>query len=133
MSRPPRNRTEITWARPPKRLTATASTLGEVKLERGMDGANAVRRAGDTEGPRLLYESAGPGDVYSLTLVLLFTRLFPVTFPRECFLDALPLSGLQVEGVTFYFLDDVLLLHLPLKTTQCILERLAFLHTNLCQ
>jgi hypothetical protein len=100
----------------------------------------------DTEGPRLSYailRARGTAvgaflllqqaPIAKMLLVLLFTRLFPVTFPRECFLDALPLSGLQVEGVTLYFLDDVLLLHLPLKTTQCILERLAFLHTNLCQ
>jgi hypothetical protein len=66
-------------------------------------------------------------------LVLLFACLLPVTLPRQCFLDALPLTGLQVEGVTLDFLDDVLLLHLPLKTTQCIFERLAFLHTNLSQ
>jgi hypothetical protein len=68
-----------------------------------------------------------------MLLVLLFACLFPVTLSRQCFLDALPLTGLQVEGVTLYFLDDVLLLHLPLKTTQCIFERLAFLHTNLSQ
>jgi hypothetical protein len=68
-----------------------------------------------------------------MLLVLLFACFLPVTLPRECFLDALPLSGLQVKGVTLHFLDDVLLLHLPLKTTQCILERLAFLHTNLSQ
>ena len=68
-----------------------------------------------------------------MPLVLLFACLFPVALPRQCFLDALPLTGLQVEGVTLHFFDDVLLLHLPLKTTQCIFERLAFLHTNLSQ
>ncbi len=83
-------------------------------------------------GPAIVIRICGPGGLF-LTLVLLFTRLFPVTLPRQCFLDALPLTRLQVEGVTLYFLNNVLLLHLPLKTTQCIFERLAFLHTNLCQ
>ena len=54
-------RTELARARPPKRPTATASTLGEEKLERNNMG-NTRSRAGDTEGPRFLYESAGPGD-----------------------------------------------------------------------
>lgn len=35
--------------------------------------------------------------------------------------------------MTFYFLDDVFLLYLPLKPAQRILERLAFLYANLCQ
>jgi hypothetical protein len=75
---------------------------------------------------------AGPG-CYKNCLVLLFTCLLPIPLARECFLDALTFAGLQVEGVTLYFLDDVLLLHLPLKPAQRIFERLAFLHTNLCQ
>jgi hypothetical protein len=35
--------------------------------------------------------------------------------------------------VTLHFLNDVLRLHLALKTAQSIFKRLAFLHTNLCQ
>jgi hypothetical protein len=35
--------------------------------------------------------------------------------------------------VTLDFLDDVLLLYLPLKPAQRIFERFAFLYTNLCQ
>jgi hypothetical protein len=35
--------------------------------------------------------------------------------------------------VTLDFLDDVLLLYLPLKPAKSIFERLAFLNTNLCQ
>jgi hypothetical protein len=35
--------------------------------------------------------------------------------------------------VTLDFLDDVLLLYLPLKPAQSIFERLAFLYANLCQ
>jgi hypothetical protein len=36
-------------------------------------------------------------------------------------LDALLLAGLQVVGVTFDFLDDVLLLDLPLKASESAL------------
>jgi hypothetical protein len=35
--------------------------------------------------------------------------------------------------VTLDFLDDVLLLYLPLEPAQRIFQRLAFLHSNLCQ
>lgn len=35
--------------------------------------------------------------------------------------------------MTFDFLDDVFLLYLPFKPTQCIFKRLAFLYANLCQ
>jgi hypothetical protein len=35
--------------------------------------------------------------------------------------------------VTLNFLDDVLLLYLPLEPAQRIFERLAFLNANLCQ
>ena len=66
-------------------------------------------------------------------LVLLFACLLPVTLPRQCFLDALPLTGLQVEGVTLYFLDDVFLLHLALEAAECVLEGLTLLETNFCQ
>ena len=35
--------------------------------------------------------------------------------------------------MTLYFLDDVFRLNLAFKPSQCIFERLAFLHSNLCQ
>jgi hypothetical protein len=35
--------------------------------------------------------------------------------------------------VTLHFLDNVLLLYLPLEPAQRIFERLAFLYANLCQ
>lgn len=54
-------------------------------------------------------------------LVLLFTSLFAIPFTCERFLDALLFAWLQVEGVTLDFLDDVLLLYLPLKAAQRIL------------
>lgn len=35
--------------------------------------------------------------------------------------------------MTFYFFYDVLLLHFPLKATQGVFERLAFLQSDFCQ
>ena len=66
-------------------------------------------------------------------LILLFASLLTVPLARQSCFDAALLAGLQVVGVTLYFLDDVLLLYLPLKPAQRIFERLAFLYANLCQ
>jgi hypothetical protein len=66
-------------------------------------------------------------------LILLFSCLLAIPLARECFLDALLFTGLQVEAVTLHFLDDVLGLHLALEAPQCIFKRLAFLYANLCQ
>src|SRR5580658_9866978 len=66
-------------------------------------------------------------------LILLFTSLLAIPLARQCFLDATLLTGFQVVGVTFDFLDDVFLLNLPLKPAERILKRFAFLYTNLCQ
>ena len=48
-------------------------------------------------------------------LVLLFTSLLAIPLAGQCGLYALFLTGLQIVGVTLYFLDDVFLLNLPLK------------------
>jgi hypothetical protein len=66
-------------------------------------------------------------------LVLLFPRLLAVPLACQSFLDTPLLSGLQVVGVTLDFLDDVLLLHLPLEPAERILEGFAFLYANFCQ
>jgi transcriptional regulator len=66
-------------------------------------------------------------------LVLLFTSLLTIPLSRQRFLHAALLARLQVEGMTFYFLNDVFLLDLTLKPAQCIFKRLAFLNANLCQ
>jgi len=65
--------------------------------------------------------------------VLLFASFFSAAFACQSFLDALPFAGLQVEGVTFHFLDDVFLLHLALKTSQRVLKVFTFLDTYFCQ
>ena len=66
-------------------------------------------------------------------LVLLFTSFLAIPLARQCCFDASLLAGLQVVGMTLYFLDDVFLLYLALKPAQCILKRFAFLQANLCQ
>jgi len=66
-------------------------------------------------------------------LVCLFTSLLAIPLASQCRFYAFLLAGLQIVGVTLDFLDDVLLLYLPLKPAQRIFQRLAFLYTNLCQ
>ena len=66
-------------------------------------------------------------------LVLLFTSLLTIPLARQCCFDAALFAGLQVIGMTFYFLDDVFLLYLALKPAQCIFKRFAFLQANLGQ
>ena len=66
-------------------------------------------------------------------LVLLFASLLTIPLARQCFLDATLFARFQVVGVTFDFLDDVFLLHLPLKPAERIFKRFAFLYANLCQ
>ncbi len=68
-----------------------------------------------------------------LILVCLFTSLLTIPLARQSCFYALLLAGLQIVGVTLDFLDDVLLLYLPLEPAQSIFERFAFLNTNLCQ
>ena len=69
----------------------------------------------------------------SVVLILLFTSFFTIPLPRQRFLYASLFAGLQVEGMTFHFFNDVFLLDLALKPAQCIFKRLAFLNANLCQ
>ena len=67
------------------------------------------------------------------TLVLFLADLLAIPFASERFFHALLLARLQIEGMTLYFLDDVFRLYFALKPAQGIFERLAFLHSNLCQ
>jgi hypothetical protein len=66
-------------------------------------------------------------------LVLFLTDLLAIAFASKRFFHALLFAGLQIERMTLYFLDNVFRLHLALKAAQCVLKRLAFLHSNLCQ
>ncbi len=56
------------------------------------------------------------------SLILFLACFLACAFARQCFLYPLFLAGLQVEGVTFYFFNDVLLLHFPLEATQGVFE-----------
>jgi hypothetical protein len=66
-------------------------------------------------------------------LVCFLTSLLTIPLACQRCLHALLFAGLQIVGVTLDFLDDVLLLNLPLKSAQRVFERLAFLYANLCQ
>src|SRR6185437_13704162 len=66
-------------------------------------------------------------------LILLFASLLAIPLASQSCFHAPFFAGLQIVGVTLYFLDNVLLLHFPLKPAQRIFERLAFLYANLCQ
>ena len=65
--------------------------------------------------------------------VLFLTSLLAIPLASQSCLHAFLFTGLQIVGVTLYFLDDVLLLYLSLEPAQRVLERFAFLNTNLCQ
>jgi hypothetical protein len=67
--------------------------------------------------PENVGELGQTGVIYNYKLVLLFTSFLAIPLACECFLHALLLARFQIEGVTFYFLDDVLLLNLALEAT----------------
>ena len=68
-----------------------------------------------------------------LLLVLLFTGFLACALAGQRFLHPFLLAGLQVKGVTFYFLNNVFRLHFPLEPTQGVFQRLAFLQSDFCQ
>ncbi len=80
-----------------------------------------------------MIQLAGPRITWPHPLFLLFSCLFACAFARQRLFYPLFFAWLQVEGVTFHFLNYVLLLHLPLKATQGVFERFAFLQSNFCQ
>src|SRR5262249_16832848 len=66
-------------------------------------------------------------------LLLLFTCLFAIALARQRLLHTALFARLEIEGVPFYFLNNVFLLYLPLETSQGIFQRLALLYSNFCQ
>ena len=62
--------------------------------------------------------------------VLFAPLLFTQTLPRKRFLRPALLAGFHVETMLLNFLDDVFLLHLALKTTQGIFQRLTLLDND---
>ena len=84
--------------------------------------------------PNCLCERAAPIQVGSPSAsVLLFARLFPAALASQRFFYTLFLARFQVVGVSLYFLDDVFLLNLALKSAQRVLQRLTFLQSYVCQ
>lgn len=67
------------------------------------------------------------------SLVLLFSSFLAAALPRQCFFYAFSFAGLQVERVTFHFLDDVLGLYLPLEPAQCVFEGFSLLKSYFSQ
>ena len=55
-------------------------------------------------------------------LVLFLTCLFTVALAGQCFFGALLFARLQIKRVALDFLDDVLLLNLPLEAAQRIFQ-----------
>ncbi len=55
-------------------------------------------------------------------LILLFSGFFACTLAGQRFLHPFFLAGLKVKGVTFYFFNDVLRLHLPLEAPQGVFQ-----------
>jgi hypothetical protein len=72
--------------------------------------------------PKLLHEGHNDELWPPGFLVLLFACFLAGALACQRFLYPFFLAGFQVEGVTFYFLDDVLGLHLPLEATQGVFE-----------
>jgi hypothetical protein len=55
------------------------------------------------------------------------------SFPRQGRFDSLFLSWLQIKGMLFDFLNDVLLLHLSLEAAEGAFQRLSLLKSNFGQ
>jgi len=55
-------------------------------------------------------------------LILLFASFFAGALACQRFFHPFFLAGFQVEGVTFYFFNDVLRLHFPLEAAQGVFE-----------
>jgi hypothetical protein len=58
---------------------------------------------------------------------------FPVAFSSQRLLHPLLFARFEVEGVTFHFFDNVLLLHLSFKSAKGVFNRLALLQFYFCQ
>jgi hypothetical protein len=66
-------------------------------------------------------------------LILFPALLLPEPLSRKRLFHAALFPRLHVEAVPLDLLDDVLLLHLALKTAQSVFQRLTFLNNDFCQ
>jgi hypothetical protein len=62
-------------------------------------------------------------------LILFLACLLAAALSSQRFFHPLFFARLQVEGVTFHFLDDVLLLYLPFEAAKRVLEGFALLNS----
>src|SRR6266852_1828125 len=75
---------------------------------------------------------AAPSCSSSRNLILLAPLLLAQPFPRKRFFGPALFAGLHVETMLLDFLDDVFLLHLPLKAAQGIFQRFTLLDNDFC-
>lgn len=134
-------RRRTTPAKTPKslRLWETESDQNEILPVCQPNGASGALMRPGLASPAL---TAGRGsDLSSLgtwtdrfgCLVLLFTSFFAIPLACQRLFYTALFAGLEVEGMTFHFFNDVFLLNLAFKSAQCIFKRLAFLNANLRQ
>jgi hypothetical protein len=76
--------------------------------------------------------SAAPRRRLVQELILLATLLLAQSLPRKRFFCPALLTGLHVEAMLLYFLDDVFLLYLAFEAPQGILKRLTLLDNYFC-
>src|SRR5258707_11166050 len=67
------------------------------------------------------------------SLVLFLTCFLAAALASQPFFYSLPLAGLQVKRVTLYFLDNVLVLYLPLEPPQRAFEAFTPLNSDFSQ
>src|SRR5579864_2504341 len=80
----------------------------------------------------LILGSAAPSRDVEGGLVRFAPLLLAQSLPRKRFFGPAFLARLHVEAVLLYFLDDVFLLHLALKTAQGIFQRFTLLNDDFC-
>ena len=66
-------------------------------------------------------------------LILLATLLLAQSLPRKRFFSPAFLARLHIEAMFLDFLNDVFLLHFPLKAAESVLKRLTLLNHYFCQ
>jgi hypothetical protein len=66
-------------------------------------------------------------------LVLFFACFLAGALASQRLFHTFLFAGLQIKGVTFHFLDDVLGLDFTLEAAERVFERLAFLQSDFCQ
>ena len=77
-------------------------------------------------------QHARSGNVNKL-IVVVTAETLAAALAGQSLLHALLLTGLQIERMLFYFLDDVFRLNSPLEAAQGVFQAFTILETNFCQ